>query len=297
MSSRPVSRHLLYVRDVIVQSLRTGDSTRFFWGFSYTFSISQGASIPHHITAPITSLSPRSKPPSMRASSHWSSEPACGRFSGNTLDILPRAPRRSKRRHTNDDGMEFLGNSFGNGPRRARVGINANERGTMTWPVPSSDLLKCVHHSASQYYATRGLLSRAYRHGRAKLAQAADSIADADDPLAEGVRQGGNKLWNAEGVTKDKEFSSGKRQTSPESVLDMYKAFDGSALIAIGMLLQEHVSTLLNPHIPLGWEVEMEAAGLLSEDESAVLESRNSENAEIDKSDDEEIEIVSSDED
>ena len=50
------------------------------------------------------------------------------------------------------------------------------------------------------------------------------------------------------------------------------------------MLLQEHVSTLLRPNIPPGWEEEMEAAGLVSEAESAVLE--DEEGAESDKSDD-----------
>ena len=41
---------------------------------------------------------------------------------------------------------------------------------------------------------------------------------------------------------------------------------------------------LLRPNIPPGWEEEMEAGGLVSEDESAVLE--DEEDAEGDKSDD-----------
>ena len=34
------------------------------------------------------------------------------------------------------------------------------------------------------------------------------------------------------------------------------------------MLLQEHISTLLKPNIPLEWEEEMEAAGFAPEDGS-----------------------------
>jgi hypothetical protein len=53
---------------------------------------------------------------------------------------------------------------------------------------------------------------------------------------------------------------------------------------------------LLRPNIPPGWEDEMEAAGLVPEDESAVLE--DEEGAERDKSDDEDIsESDSSDKD
>jgi hypothetical protein len=53
------------------------------------------------------------------------------------------------------------------------------------------------------------------------------------------------------------------------------------------------------PNIPPGWEEEMGAAGLVSGDESAVLE--DEEDAERDKSDDEDISVgsisVSSDKD
>jgi hypothetical protein len=55
------------------------------------------------------------------------------------------------------------------------------------------------------------------------------------------------------------------------------------------MLLQEHVSVLLRPNIPPGWEEEMEAAGLVPKDESADLE--DDEDAEREKSDDEAISV------
>lgn len=65
------------------------------------------------------------------------------------------------------------------------------------------------------------------------------------------------------------------------------------------MLLQEHVSTLLKPNVPPGWEEEMEAAGLAPEDESIDLEGEIAEDAKGDKSEDEEISSgsVSDDED
>jgi len=102
-----------------------------------------------------------------------------------------------------------------------------------------------VHHFASRYYAARGLLSeqsRVYRRevrqakARARIAQTADAganaaaAADAGDPFAEDEEESETDLH---GEGRDAE--GGERKGSPlESVLDMYKAFDGSALMAIG---------------------------------------------------------------
>ena len=54
------------------------------------------------------------------------------------------------------------------------------------------------------------------------------------------------------------------------------------------MLLQEHISTLLKPNIPLGWEEEMETAGFAPEDGSKATDDIESE-----KADDEEASLVS----
>ncbi|KAH9964197.1 hypothetical protein BC827DRAFT_56656 [Russula dissimulans] len=117
-------------------------------------------------------------------------------------------------------------------------------------------------------------------------AAAAAAAADAEDLFAEDEEESENDLRR-----EDRDAEGGERKGSPsESVLDMYKAFDGSALMAIGMLLQEHISMLLKPRIPPEWEEEMEAAGLLPEDEVAVLEGERLEDGdESDKSGDEEI--------
>jgi hypothetical protein len=55
------------------------------------------------------------------------------------------------------------------------------------------------------------------------------------------------------------------------------------------MLLQEHVATLLKPNIPPGWEEEMEVAGLIPKDENTNLDGETPEDAESDKSDDENL--------
>ncbi|KAF8638092.1 hypothetical protein AX17_002453 [Amanita inopinata Kibby_2008] len=43
-------------------------------------------------------------------------------------------------------------------------------------------------------------------------------------------------------------------QQSQKYQQDMYKVLDGSALMAIGMLVQEHVARLVRPEVPEGWE-------------------------------------------
>jgi hypothetical protein len=61
------------------------------------------------------------------------------------------------------------------------------------------------------------------------------------------------------------------------------------------MLLQEHISKLLKPSIPSGWEEEMKAACVASEDEriDRDQESEDAEDSKSSKSADEEIEISS----
>lgn len=46
------------------------------------------------------------------------------------------------------------------------------------------------------------------------------------------------------------------------------------------MLLQEHISVLLKPNIPLEWEEEMEAAGFVPVDGSAALENEKTDDVE-----------------
>ncbi|KJA29554.1 hypothetical protein HYPSUDRAFT_50142 [Hypholoma sublateritium FD-334 SS-4] len=53
---------------------------------------------------------------------------------------------------------------------------------------------------------------------------------------------------------------SGKPKILPPLVTDMYKVFEGSALMVLGMLVQEHINFLLTPNIPDGWEDEVKRA-------------------------------------
>lgn len=117
--------------------------------------------------------------------------------------------------------------------------------------VRIQDLLKCVHYFASQYYTAQGLLSdrpRIYRRkARGGATPATDSDADAgvdadmnvgaDDLFAEDVEDSENAIGGEdrckEGTVKDREEGEGKCSPS-ESVPDMYRALDGSALMAIG---------------------------------------------------------------
>jgi hypothetical protein len=278
----------------------------------------------------------------------------------------PRVPRRRKRGRIDDDQVEFLGAS-GSGAHRhittsmggGATTIDANGKGEMmNWPMPSSvrpgrafifslslhatthhsfllcfvmqDLLKCVHHFASQYYSARGLLadrSREYRRevrqqaAKRVLAQAASGGAAyagpgtnadtaADDPFTgdeEDDEIDYEKDDCHDGVIKDRGVGEGKG-TPSEDVPDMYRAFDGSALMAIGtsvpsqiviatqsrmkelspgMLLQEHTSMLLKLNIPLGWTKELEAAGIVPEDRSAGLDNDNTDDVESEKPDEE----------
>ena len=113
--------------------------------------------------------------------------------------------------------------------------------------VRIQDLLKCVHHFASQYYTAQGLLSdrsRIYkrklrqRKAGAGVVQATDSDAEvgedaaADDLFAEDVEDSGSAI-GGEGAAKDRERGKDKCRPS-ESVPNMYRALDGSALMAIG---------------------------------------------------------------
>ncbi|KAI0308325.1 hypothetical protein B0F90DRAFT_158422 [Multifurca ochricompacta] len=177
-----------------------------------------------------------------------------------------KTKHRSKRRRRLDGDVEFLRDS---GNVTARGGTT-DVAGEMSWPVPSSDLLKCVHYFASQYYAAKGLLSNQSRIYRCERKQYkakdkakdsrvvdADADADADDLFAESDEDDENdgrreEYHEEEPAKSGQRRGSDKKRASVGRVPDMYKAFDGSALMAIGMLLQEHVSTLLTPTSPRG---------------------------------------------
>jgi len=113
------------------------------------------------------------------------------------------------------------------------------------------DLLKCVHYFASQYYAARGLLSdrprkyrrevrqRKARHALAAVGGAGEAGADGDgdDLFTEGWEDHEDYSGKDDpcegGVAKNRGWDE-ERGAPSESVPDMYRALDGSALMAIG---------------------------------------------------------------
>ncbi|KAH7912947.1 hypothetical protein BJ138DRAFT_1082582 [Hygrophoropsis aurantiaca] len=128
---------------------------------------------------------------------------------------------------------------------------------TIKFSEPSSELLKSIHHFASCYYRETGHLrdgSKDYR-GRKKIRglkqlgpetaymSAADSIASdwtRESYESEGDEDEDTSEHECNGEDENNESSSSLSNVAPNK--DMYKAFDGSALVAIGMLLQEHIA-------------------------------------------------------
>nr|VWP01992.1 Uncharacterized protein [Ganoderma boninense] len=166
------------------------------------------------------------------------------------------------------------------------------EEDSGTFPVPSADLLKCLHYFATTYYTAMGQLydaSREFRKERKKRrAQKLEKTeATSSSPLSAGqefndpLSGSGEEDFefdeNEEGeedeeVDEEEEEERGegdkkrskareRRPRGPQHVTkDMYKLFDGSALMALGMLLQEHVAEVLQPNVPEGWDQEFALA-------------------------------------
>ncbi|KAI0092103.1 hypothetical protein BDY19DRAFT_990844 [Irpex rosettiformis] len=149
-------------------------------------------------------------------------------------------------------------------------------------PPPSSDLLKCIHHFASNHYTETDQLrdsSREYREKkkRRKLAmnkQGKRSTSDDSQKEAEGNQRSSSSSSSSEDdkeLQQERKGNKGRVTACPSRrekrrsynpgdskvTTDMYKVCDGSALLAIGMLLQQHVVNLLSPRIPEGWEDAM----------------------------------------
>jgi len=154
---------------------------------------------------------------------------------------------------SSEDGRDFLDELISPGSHSRRLPLSE----------PSPELLKCIHHLASSYYAEQGLLSEpiARESGKHKKVHGEHLVKNASLGLA--TR---DSLYHLDDTT-DEETETEVEENSeqeddgnedPEAEIsdmaerqNMYKAFDGSALLAIAMLLQEHVSSSL---LPLNWE-------------------------------------------
>ncbi|KAI9057660.1 hypothetical protein FKP32DRAFT_1583328 [Trametes sanguinea] len=203
-------------------------------------------------------------------------------------------PRARKRRRFDED-LNYLASASSPAvipPADSEIhGLNNHEETPGALPVPSSDLLKCLHYFASTYYTAMGQLydssrehrkerkarkleklKRATKPGRSRRAES-EEMGEHEPPHSSGEEEVGlsdeenqdstdedatNEQTDAGQVRKEKQIRKkrGPRQLRPMEK-DMYKIFDGSALVALGMLFQEHVAEMLVPRVPEGWEKEM----------------------------------------
>ncbi|KAJ7449576.1 hypothetical protein FB451DRAFT_1102497 [Mycena latifolia] len=170
--------------------------------------------------------------------------PSSSSRKGKEKELTPESDtegRRAKRRKVAHN-FDFLETTVPHAPSAPSA-----------FAAPSSDLLKCIHHFACNYYSDRGQLfndSRTYLKEKkqrrlAKLAR----LEKAQDPDADSEEEEADVSVLK---TKNKNKTAYKKNETRRR--DMYKRMDGSALLAIGMLLQEHVARILSPRIPDGWE-------------------------------------------
>ncbi|KAK0443928.1 uncharacterized protein EV420DRAFT_1015296 [Desarmillaria tabescens] len=191
------------------------------------------------------------------------------------IPLKKRKTKRAEKRRKFADDFSFLDVDV---PAPSSQTISDTVRGNdpvfSSFSVPSSDLLKCIHHFASLYYSERGQLlnaSKSYRLERkarqmkrlekAKREESNDDRNPLDEDChAQDAEQPAEDETDEE-EPDDKEARSRRRGQKPKSLIgvsrrDMYKLMDGTALMAIGILLQEHVAHLLEPDVPDGWNDE-----------------------------------------
>lgn len=196
-------------------------------------------------------------------------------------------------------------------PKRHRSGTPDNSSED---EMPSSDLLKTIHHYAGAYYDERGMLTASQSLHAKEQRERRDQSTMADE-RADSV---GSKE-SAEDIGMQQE------KPSQSQIRDMYRAFDGSALLfigerfgwylsfsdfCIGMLVHEHVVSRMNrPDPPLDeWEKRVQAdkerVRRLRKPRRKVKQEEEEEDADADEvdneggsSDEEKLENVESDKD
>ncbi|KAH8832347.1 hypothetical protein DL96DRAFT_1581740 [Flagelloscypha sp. PMI_526] len=119
--------------------------------------------------------------------------------------------------------------------------------------VPSTELLNSIHHYAATYWSECGQLSnesKLYRQRRKLRGRSRSATMEGDDSEPE--------------ATSPAFVKRGKTRVRPHEWAewglkqDMYRVLDGSALVAIGMLVQSYVGVLLSPQKPPGWDIEFD---------------------------------------
>ncbi|KAI0638633.1 hypothetical protein C8Q77DRAFT_1070779 [Trametes polyzona] len=216
------------------------------------------------------------------------------REGNDSEEELALRPKARKRRRFDED-LSYLTSASGTAlVPPADIGNQehrSEEHAPGTLPVPSSDLLKCLHYFASTYYTAMGQLydgSREFRKQKKarrleKASRASEAVErsreksegagsheaphnssedelDPSDHEDEGPaddhpapQEGSSSAPQAAGKARKRK---GPRRVRPLEK-DMYKVFDGSALVALGMLFQEHVAEMVQPRIPETWDKEI----------------------------------------
>lgn len=120
-------------------------------------------------------------------------------------------------------------------------------------PDPSPELLKCIHYFASRYYQEKGVLSnrsrghrdeRKTRRSKGSVSNIHDQTTSKSAPWSRdsSIDADDDDQWEDEKDELGDEEDDGKDVSRSEEHKDMYKALDGSALVAIGIILQEQIA-------------------------------------------------------
>ncbi|KZT70288.1 hypothetical protein DAEQUDRAFT_756445 [Daedalea quercina L-15889] len=163
--------------------------------------------------------------------------------------------------------------------------------GSWILPTPSAETLKCMHYFACNYYTAMGQLRdstkgarRSRKARRKQKSQQGEDGERSSEPSGEPTdRENSTEEETSQSSDSEDEEEEDddedsykprahrrrERRASP----DMYKALDGSALMAISMFVQEHIAQLLSADVPEEWDAEMEAERGAQRSKQAALNS------------------------
>jgi len=136
----------------------------------------------------------------------------------------------------------------------------------VSFPDPAPELLKCIHHFASCHYRERGQLFDSSRNYRGKKKERRKQSQDNIHALAANASRRNNADSDSEDLIDEEEEDTEEAEDEDDDMgvgdssreghrtdscrKDMYKALDGSALMAIGIVLQEQVAHTLSSRPP-----------------------------------------------
>ncbi|KAF8625490.1 hypothetical protein AX15_005349 [Amanita polypyramis BW_CC] len=173
----------------------------------------------------------------------------------NEHKLRKRPNIRTERQRRFGDDMDFLDFSHS--------AASSSTMQELCLPVPSSDLLKSIHYFAASFYTDRGQLSKLSKQEK-RVRERAKSVP------RKGKRRRLEDSLNDEGLHGKQEHGasasmSDETRRTPDTLhdirrkhrQDMYKVMDGSALMALGMIVQEHVAQLVRGRVPEGWEDDL----------------------------------------